>query len=290
MSEAKILFPVGRYVGGSLYRSSPVLENDNKTPKLNSAGQPRKSYSFALAIRKAGPGARWEDTPWGAKIKQVAVEAFPNGEYNAPAFAWKIVDGDSAVPNKKGKKPCDNEGWPGHHIVWFSSEAQAPKLTDKFGTREGTLQYADGVERIKPGHMIEVLGFITDNKPSQSPGVYMNYDMVAHNDATTPEITLRAQTDSTTVGFGGGAAPAPVAPAPVAPAPVAPPAAPTHVQPNTAYMQAPAAPAAPQAPQAPAAPAAPVGPQMTAAATTTYEAYRAGGWTDEQLRQHGLMV
>ena len=29
---------------------------------------------------------------------------------------------------------------------------------------------------------------------------------------------------------------------------------------------------------------------MTAAATTTYEAYKASGWTDDQLRANGLMV
>lgn len=274
MSQQQILFPVGRLVGGSLYKPQPVTDNAGQ-PKRHADGTPMMSYAFGVAYRKVAPGARWEDTPWGQKVMLAASEGFPNGEYKAATFAWKIIDGDSQAPNRKGNKPCDNEGWPGNHVVWFSSMAIAPKLTDKHGTREGTLQYADGVERIKPGHMIEVLANVKDNKPSQSPGVYMNYEMVAHNDATTPEIVLRASVDSTKVGFGGGAsAPAapPVAPAPAPAAPAAP-AAPTVVQPNTAML------------------APPAGPQMTAAANgVTYEAYRAANWTDEQLRANGLMV
>ena len=49
------------------------------------------------------------------------------------------------------------------------------------------------------------------------------------------------------------------------------------------------APAVPPAAPAPA-PAAPAGPTMTPAAEYTYEQYIASGWTDEQLRVHGLMV
>ena len=278
MSQQQILFPVGRLVGGSLYKPQPVTDNAGQ-PKRHADGTPMMSYSFGVAYRKAAPGARWEETSWGQKVKLAATEGFPNGEWQAATFAWKINDGDSQVPNKKGNKPCDNEGWPGHHVVWFSSMAVAPKLTDKHGSREGTLQYADGVERIKPGHLIEVLANVKDNKPSQSSGVYMNYEMVAHNDATTPEIALRASVDSTKVGFGGGAAPAPtpVAP-PAAPAPAAP-AAPLAVQPNTAML-------APPTPPAP-----PVGPQMTAkAGGVTYEAYRTAGWSDEQLRSNELMA
>lgn len=280
MAQDRFMFPVGRYVGGSLYKQRAVTERDGKTPKIGKDGQPRKNWSFALAIRKTGPD--WKLTDWGRRIVAVGVGGYPNGETNAPAFAWKITDGDSTIPNKKGKKPCAHEGWPGHWVLWFSSEAQAPRLTDRLGTREGTLTYSDNVERIKPGHMIEVYGFIKDNAPSESPGVYLNYDIVAHNDDTTPVITLAEETDSTTLGFGGGAAPAPApAAAPVAP-PAAPPAAPTVVTPNPGMLAPPPAPGAPPAP--------PAGPQMTTKATATYEAYRTAGWTDAQLRENELMV
>jgi AsmA protein len=40
-----------------------------------------------VAIPKAGE-AHWNQTEWGQKIHQQAVADWPNGEYNAPAFAW----------------------------------------------------------------------------------------------------------------------------------------------------------------------------------------------------------
>lgn len=276
MTAKQILFPPARMVGGSVYKSNPVTDSFGK-PKLKADGSPRLSWSFAVAYPKAGPGARWEQTAWGVLIKQAAVEGYPNGETGSPSFAWKIVDGDSTVPNKKGNKPCDSEGFPGHHVVWFSSEAMAPRLTDKMGTQEGTFTYADGVERIKPGHLIQVLANARDNAPSPSPGVYINYEMVAHNDATTPEIALRQAVDSTAVGFGGAAAAAPAAYV----APAAPPA--QAVTPSTTFLAPP-----PPGAAAPAPPAAHV--MLPAAGATTYEAYRAAGWTDEQMRQQGVMA
>jgi hypothetical protein len=110
---------------------------------------------------------------------------------------------------------------------------------------------------------------------------------------------------------GGAAAPAPMgapiqpAPAPVAPAPVqqvqpAPTPAPNNVVPiqqavAPAPAPAPPAPAPAPAPPAPApappAPAndTPAGYAMTALATTTYGAYKAGQWTDQQLIDGRLM-
>ena len=276
MAETTLLFPVGRLVGGSLYKSRPTLDNAGK-PKLNAAGQPAHQFSFGVAYAKNGQP--WQATPWGQVVHAAGVAGFPNGEYNAPTFAWKITDGDSVIPNKRGNKPCDNEGFPGHWVVWFSGSF-APNLTDKHGTREGTMLYSDGTERIKPGHMIEVYASVKDNKPSQSPGVYMNYKMVAHNDASTPEIALSEQVDSTAVGF-GGARPAQAA----APAQqyAAPPPAQVAVAPAPAYM-------APPPPAAVAPPPAPVR-QMTAKANgATYEQFIAQGWTEALLREHGMMV
>lgn len=75
-----------------------------------------------------------------------------------------------------------------------------------------------------------------------------------------------------------------VSSAPPAPpvAPPAPPAAPP-APPYTGYAQPPGA-----APPPP--PVVPQGPIMTATATATYEAYRAGGWTDAQLIAAGHML
>jgi len=99
---------------------------------------------------------------------------------------------------------------------------------------------------------------------------------------------------------------APVAAAPVAAAPVAAAAAPYagFIPPaGAAPAASPAAPVAMPAtlpiasptsappPPPPPPPAAPAGPQLTAAANgATYEQLIANGWTDETLRQHGLMI
>jgi hypothetical protein len=132
---------------------------------------------------------------------------------------------------------------------------------------------------------------VADNRtaagqPAETPGVYLNMQIVALA-AFGPEIEGKAGIDPRAVGFGGqlppGASATPVAPASgglmpqAAPAPAAAPA-PVAVAPAVGFAS----------PGAPAAPA-PVR-QMTAAATATYEAYIAAGWTDAQLIQNGLMV
>lgn len=67
-------------------------------------------------------------------------------------------------------------------------------------------------------------------------------------------------------------------PSPAAATPVPPPATPTPPPP-------PPPPATPTPP-----PTAPKGPQMTDAATNSYEEYKAAGWTDQQLVEAGLMA
>lgn len=81
----------------------------------------------------------------------------------------------------------------------------------------------------------------------------------------------------------GGAPPAPAAGSP------APPASPQYAPPATGFPTSPAAPP-PPAPIAPAAPPPPSGPVMLPAANgATYEQMIAAGWTDDTLRQHGMM-
>lgn len=300
----EILFPVGRLVGGNLYKPNLVTEADGKTPKLDKTGQKQFRFSFGVAFPKVA-GAHWAATEWGAKIWAEGHGGFPNGEANAPTFAWKITDGDSMIPNKRGNKPAENEGWPGHWVVWFSG-TYAPKTC----SANGAVQYteADG-ERIKPGHFVQVFGSVKDNKPSQSPGVYLNFAMVAHS-GFGPEIAIGTSVDSTKVGFGGalpagasavplGAPALPGGPAtpPVVPgASPAPPVAPAQpspvpavtITPNPAFLNPPPAPGA-ALPTPPAPPAA-VRTMTAKAAGHTYEAMRAANWTDEALIAQGYMT
>jgi hypothetical protein len=319
----KFTTPIGRFVGGSLTEQKttdaegmPMVYKSG--PK---AGQPRATYDFALAIPKV-PGAHWATQPadwneaelgkyYGAVIWAVGHAAFPNGQAQRPDFAWKITDGDSTIPNKKGRKPVDNPGYAGCWVLWFSSEI-APRTFNSNGT------VPVDPASIKCGHYIQVCGSVNSNDSDNQPGVYLNHELVAHSGFG--EEIIRG-TDPAQAGFGKakappgmsatpvGGLPAPAAPsaglppAPGAPAPTAAPAvpqatpaatpaavtpaaalppAPTPVVPNTGFLNG--------APAPPAAPVAPSGPVMTPkAGGTPYAAFIAKGWTDDTLRANGYI-
>lgn len=85
---------------------------------------------------------------------------------------------------------------------------------------------------------------------------------------------------------------APLAATPPTPPPAAPPVVVPPTHPNMQFVAGPtAAPAPPAAAPAPPTPPALAGPVMTdKAAGVTYEAFRAQGWTDQQLREQGYML
>ena len=323
--KVNITSPVGRIVMGSLYDPSTTdAEGKPLVVKTGpNAGQPRVNYFFALAIPK-GAEPHWAHTPWGQQIWNVGNQAFPNAA-QSPAFAWKIEDGDSQIPNKKGRKPCDNEGWRGHWILKFSG-GFAPKVYQQEGAGYVQVMQKDFC---KPGYFVEVAFSVDGNGSQSQPGVYINHSMVCFR-AYGPEISFGP--DVASAGFGqsalpagasmtppAGAIPMPQAPAaapalPGAPVGYAPPPVPAGVPQIPGVAPAPLAPAGsvpmPSAP-VPGAPApipvtpnpgfvqvpppapAPVIPvrQMTAAAQgVTYEAYVAAGWSDAQLVQNGLML
>lgn len=327
--KVNITSPVGRIVMGSLYDPSTTdAEGKPLVVKTGpNAGQPRVNYFFALAIPK-GAEPHWAHTPWGQQIWNVGNQAFPNAA-QSPAFAWKIEDGDSQIPNKKGRKPCDNEGWRGHWILKFSG-GFAPKVYQQEGAGYVQVMQKDFC---KPGYFVEVAFSVDGNGSQSQPGVYINHSMVCFR-AYGPEISFGP--DVASAGFGqsalpvgasltppAGAIPMPQAPAaapaayappalPGAPVGYAPPPVPAGVPQIPGVAPAPLAPAgsvpmpsapAPVAPAPipvtpnpgfvqvpPPAPAIPVR-QMTANAQgVTYEAYVAAGWSDAQLVQNGLML
>lgn len=229
--KVNITSPVGRIVMGSLYDPSTTdAEGKPLVVKTGpNAGQPRVNYFFALAIPK-GAEPHWAHTPWGQQIWNVGNQAFPNAA-QSPAFAWKIEDGDSQIPNKKGRKPCDNEGWRGHWILKFSG-GFAPKVYQQEGA--GYVQVTQK-DFCKPGYFVEVAFSVEGNGSQSQPGVYLNHSMVCFR-AYGQEITFGP--DVASAGFGAaplpagasmtppaGAIPMPQAPA-AAPAGYAPPPAP----------------------------------------------------------------
>lgn len=320
--KLNITSPVGRIVDGNLYEPQTTDAEGKPLVVKNgpNAGQPRVNYYFAIAIKKNPGETHWAQTAWGQQIWGVGNQAFPNIA-QSPAFAWKIEDGDSQIPNKKGRKNADREGYPGHWILKFSG-GFAPKVYQQEGAGYVQVMQKDFC---KPGFFVEVAFSVEGNGSSSQPGIYLNHSMVCFR-AYGQEISFGPNVAS--AGFGQSAlpagasaspmagtaplpmaAPAPAAYAayvppagvpaipgavPMAPAAYAPPAVPgatppIPVTPNPAFLQVPPpAPAAPMAP--PPAPAAPVR-QMTAAANgVPYEAYIAQGWTDALLVQHGMML
>lgn len=323
-----ITSPVGRIVMGSLYNPSTTdAEGKPLVVKTGpNAGQPRVNYFFALAIPK-GAEPHWAHTPWGQQIWNVGNQAFPNAA-QSPAFAWKIEDGDSQIPNKKGRKPCDNEGWKGHWILKFSG-GFAPKVYQQEGAGYVQVMQKDFC---KPGYFVEVAFSVEGNGSQSQPGVYLNHSMVCFR-AYGQEIQFGP--DVASAGFGASPLPAGASMTPPAgaipmpqpaaagvpgmpPAPGVMPGMPQGLPqvpgvaplplPPAGSVPMPSAPVPgapvpipvtpnpgfvqvpPPAPVPMAPPAAPVRQMTPAAQGIPYESYITQGWTDAQLVQNGLML
>ncbi len=136
------------------------------------AGQPMTSYYFALAIKKEAE-KHWAETSWGQKIWAIGHASFPNGQAQKPDFAWKIIDGDSGIPNAEDKKWCDYEGFPGHWVLKFNSGFPVQVVNE-----DGS-SYILEKDFVNLGDYVQVSGTISGNESTQSPGVYLNPSHVA---------------------------------------------------------------------------------------------------------------
>jgi len=301
MERINFTTPVGRLVAGSLYKGADKDAEGRPLVVKNGpdAGKPRLDFYHAIAIEKAGE-KHWAETAWG-RIIWDAGHKFLAHAGQMPAFAWKITDGDSQVPNKRGKRPCDREGYPKHWVLGFSSGFPSQLFTVA-GLQSPVPLH--GENAINLGDFVQVNGSVTGNGSTSQPGVYLNHNMTCLI-GYGQRIVVGPDVES--AGFGGalpaGASLTPPAgfvppqhgastpqPAPVAAAPqfTAPPT-PTPAQstapvssapPYTGFMQPPGAPTAP-----------PAGPVMTAkAGGATYQSFRDAGWTDEQMRQQGYLA
>jgi hypothetical protein len=281
-----LLTPVGRLVQGSLYNGATTdAENRPLVYKTGpNMGQPRVNYWFSLAVPK-GAEQHWNQTEWGAKIWNVGQAGFPNGAANSPHFAWKLIDGDSVIPNTQGNKPCDNEGFPGNWILKFSGSF-APSLFNENGTLPLTEPNA-----IQLGDYVQVYGYVEDNKSTQQPGVYLNHSMIARSGYGQRII---AGADPKSVGFGASPLPAGASTTPLASfaAPVVPVAPLATVPAVTPAAIAPAPVAVPPAYPQILTPPSPIAAKVLTekANGASYEQLIAVGWTDALLIQQGMMV
>jgi len=259
-----ILFPAGRMVGGNLDKLFP-RKNKDGTPKFNKDGStPTMQCSVGYAIPKTGE-SDWKQTAWGKVIYETGAAAHPNLVL-VPSFSWKVTDGDSVIPNQNGKRPCDQNGHPGHWVLWFS-QGWLPKRVNA----DGTVELPGGA--IVPGYYIQMFGSVTGNqiKQGDTPGVYLNPIAVA---LVGEGERIASDVDTAAVGFGDAPLPAGAKPVTAAaPQFAAPAAAPAPVAPNPAILNVPAP------------------KQMTAkAAGATYEQFVAQGWTDAMMREQGYLV
>ena len=281
MSQDKMEFTtgIGRWVGGSIWKGS---DKDDKGVPLMYAkgpqqGQPFQKISFGIAFSKQDPSF--------AQLKQqVEAEAarlWPQGQTQNPSFAWKIIDGDSTVPNSKGHKPCDREGYPGNWVVWFQGTENIegkPRVYDM-----DRMQITDE-NLVKRGYYVRVCGTVTSNENSNKPGIYFNYQLIQFMGYGNviqggPDVDTAFGQQAAYVPEGMSAAPAvaPVPP-PVASAPPVPPTPP-----------APAAVPTPPVPPPPApAPDFAEGPKMCKDGNTV-QSYLDAGWTEDQLKTQGLI-
>ena len=271
----EILLPVSRMIGGSVY--TPQLQfTENNQPVVDvRTGVQVADYNIGIAIPKQGEQS-WAETEWGKFIKAIGDAAYP-GQSLAPTFSWKITDGDSQIPNKNNNRPCDQIGYAGNWIIWMR-QRWSPTICD---LKSQPLTTPDA---IMSGDWVQCYVSVAPNVPrpgkSHTPGIYINPMAVAfvgyHKDGRITGSAVNVQT----IKFGSGAMPADVLATPVGNVEqpdvvqfVPPPAAPVPPPaPNTAFLEVPAR-------------------VMTPAANgATYEQMIGAGWTDELLRQHGMML
>ena len=166
----------GRLVGGHPMVRTVVTDDKTNLPKFQQDGVTKRMSSYiAVAIPKIA-GVPWQQTDWGQVIVREAQESWNLGESLHPTFAWKVTDGDSTIPKKPfggkpGRIPAQCEGYPGHWVIGCSTELGIKCYhVGKYAPHE-EIQNKD---EIKCGDYCRALISVKSNKPSQSPGVYIN--------------------------------------------------------------------------------------------------------------------
>ena len=184
----QFISPIGRLVQGDVFKGNtkdPKTGQPLVTKTGANAGQPRTSFFIALAVPKKIKDQRQGSQTFGQLVdnyefaafwqlmNQEARAAFPQlfnaqGACTHPRFAWKYADGDGV--DNDGKP---NSGKPGHAGCWILKfgSSFAPKVL-----HQG--QYIIDESAVKRGYYVRVAGNMSDNKPSEVPGLYLNHEAV----------------------------------------------------------------------------------------------------------------
>lgn len=287
--------PLGRIVQGDVFVAQTKDQQGNLRVFKSgpNVGQPNPQFFIAVAFPKkmADGSDNHEFNAFYALLDRVARAEWPalfptpGQPCVNPMFTMKVKDGDGT--DRNGKSNATKPGFAGHWVVSFASQyapkAVRPLVPNPVNPQDWeNLSYdpAAGAKPIKCGDWVRVAGSTSGNDSPNTPGLYVNLDMV---ELLGIGEAIVSGPDAAGA-FGGAGAPAAL-PAGVTSAIGAPPA------PGAAAAFAgPGGAAAPPPPGTPAA-APPAGPVMLpAAGATTYDQYRAAGWTDEQLIANGYMA
>lgn len=268
----EILLPEGRIVSGHPMKEFVKKDFTTKQPIVKD-GKEVTAITVGIAIPKGGV-ADWKQTSWGQQVVNAAqadpVKGWTNGETRRPDFSWKVIDGDSDIPNKSGNIPCEQEGYAGNWVIFVETKIPYPCYHNGHYQPHECIQDSS---QIKCGDYVSLYVSVVSNKPSQSPGVYWNPLLLSLDRVGEPivakESTPVYNAASVFASRMAGAAPAPTAP--VAPAPVVPahdlvtppPVAPAPVEERYSYS----------------------GQTLTLA-----EWCKMPGWTEEMIKQHGTRV
>lgn len=158
--------PQGRIVGGHPMRFDD--KDTNGKPLTKKDGTPTVNYWLKVAIAKNDPA--WPQVK--EAIMSVGREAHPHlfgadGLPLSPMYKDKIEDGDSIVPNSRGKKPCDRDGYPGHWVVSMRSQS-APSVYMRNGS--DAVQITD-MKLVKTGDYVVAYVAMDNNNSADTPGV-----------------------------------------------------------------------------------------------------------------------
>lgn len=224
MAQFTFVTPVARLIHGHPLKQNVRTDGVTKQPVLGKDGQPIKEIYIGIAIPKTGE-ADWKDTEWGKQIVMAALDA-ENG-YDAattrrPDFSWKVIDGDSDIPNKAGHAPNEDEYKRGHWVLHLNT--RIPYNCYHVG-KYNPLDAIQDVNAIKLGDYVRVNIVAKGNKPSKTPGVYLNPNLLELS--RVGEAIIREGSGPDAASVFGGSAPAQVTPTPTpaAPAPATPPPA-----------------------------------------------------------------
>lgn len=216
MAQFTFVTPVARLIHGHPMKQNTRTDEKTKQPIIGKDGQPVKEVYIGVAIPK-GSETSWKTTDWGKQIVMAALDAengYMQAQVDRDDFSFKVVDGDSPIPNQNGNAPSSDPYKRGHWVLNLTTRIPYPSYhVGKYSP----LDAIQDVNAIKLGDYVRVSIVAKGNKPAKSPGVYLNPNMLELSRPGEAIIRESSGPDAASV-FGGAAASAPVTP-PAAPVP-----------------------------------------------------------------------